>query len=524
MILWKSDGSAAEALVKLTDSSPRAEARLQSLCVLDGLDCLPPRRIRRALADQNDGVRRHAVRLAEKRLKDDAELGPALLRMTRDTDAQVRLQLAFTLGEWRDPRSGQGLAELLSTYPDDAYLRAAVLSSLRADNLPVVLRAVFQSSASKPLPQHVFHDLLGVAVALGDQKQLSKWLQDVTTPQEDRYAPWQLAALTGVLEAFERRGQNLEPNWDETMRLQIGRMFSQARATAANAKGQEQERRLSLALLGRDPMLRDEDMKLLGDLLAPQNSATLQAAAVAALGRIHDARVSEALTDGWPAHSPALKGQILDVLLSRDTWQLLLLDLIEKKTLPAAQIDAARRQRLLAHRQEKIRTRAAKLFDGAISPDRLKVLEDYKQCLTLTGNSRRGKAVFAKSCSVCHRLEGVGHAVGADLQALSNKSPLYLLTEILDPNRNLDTRYLTYMAVTRSGRTYTGILASESATSITLRNQEGKEDVLLRSELDELQSTGKSLMPEGLEKELSKQDVANLIAYLTAQGPPELRK
>jgi putative heme-binding domain-containing protein len=147
------------------------------------------------------------------------------------------------------------------------------------------------------------------------------------------------------------------------------------------------------------------------------------------------------------------------------------------------------------------------------------VLDAYKEAATRIGDSRRGKTVFAKSCSVCHRLEDTGHAVGPDLQALSNKTPLYLLTEVLDPNRNVDTRYLAYVAVTRSGRSFTGLLASESATSITLRAQEGKEQVLLRSELDDFQSTGKSLMPEGLEKELSKQDVADLIAYLTTQVP-----
>jgi len=277
-------------------------------------------------------------------------------------------------------------------------------------------------------------------------------------------------------------------------------------------------------LLGREAKRRDEDVKLLGELLVPQNSAALQSAAVAALGRIADDRVPEALAADWNVHSPALKGQILDVLLSRGSWQPRLLDLIEKKSIPAAQVDAARRQRLLAHRQESIRRRAAKLFDGAISADRRKVLDDFKEAVTLAGDSRRGKIVFGKSCSICHRLEDVGHAVGPDLQTLSNKSPLYLLTEILDPNRNVDTRYLSYIAVTRSGRTFAGLLASENATSIILRGQEGKEEALLRSELDELQSTGKSLMPEGLEKELSKQDIVDLITYLTAQRTPEERK
>jgi putative heme-binding domain-containing protein len=114
----------------------------------------------------------------------------------------------------------------------------------------------------------------------------------------------------------------------------------------------------------------------------------------------------------------------------------------------------------------------------------------------------------------------VGSAVGPDLASLANKSPAYLLTEILDPNRNVDSRYVEYAAVTRSGRTFAGLLAAETATSITLRGQEGKEQVLLRADLDELQSTGKSLMPEGMEKDLSRQDLADLIAYLGTSAPP----
>jgi putative membrane-bound dehydrogenase-like protein len=524
MILWKKDFDAVPALEKLVAKSPRAETRLHALCILDGLERLQPRWIQQALADEHPGVRRHAVRLAEYRISAGDQLGSALLTLLKDEDAQVRLQLAFTLGAWFDVRGGEALAALLLAHPDDVYLRAAVFSSIRADNLAAILRAVFRASATKPPPERVLHDLLGLAAALGNRNALSRWLQDVTTPQADRYAAWQLAALTGTLEALERRGQSFEQALDETRRSQVGRMFAQARATAIDAKANEVERRLAVSLLGREKTKRGDDVKLLEKLLVPQNSAALQAAAVAALGRSAAERVPEALTAGWNVHSPALKGQILDVLLSRDTWQRRLLDLIEKETIPAAQIDATRRQRLLAHRQDPIRKRAAKLFDGAINTDRRRVLDDYKEAVTLAGDARRGKAVFAKSCSICHRLEGVGHVVGPDLQALSNKSPLYLLTEMLDPNRNVDTRYLSYVAVTRSGRTFTGLLASESATSITLRSQEGKEEVLLRAELEELQSTGKSLMPEGLEKELSKQEVADLIAYLTAQGSQGERK
>ena len=160
------------------------------------------------------------------------------------------------------------------------------------------------------------------------------------------------------------------------------------------------------------------------------------------------------------------------------------------------------------------------MFAGGTNADRQKVIDDYKSALSLTGDKTRGKAVFAKSCAACHVLDGVGHAVGPDLAALANKSPLYLLSEIFDPNRNLDSRYAEYQAITKDERTVSGILAAETATGITLRGPagQGRDDPPRRPA--DASRHAKSLMPEGLEKDISKQDVADLFAYLTANEPP----
>ncbi len=140
--------------------------------------------------------------------------------------------------------------------------------------------------------------------------------------------------------------------------------------------------------------------------------------------------------------------------------------------------------------------------------------------MTLKGDIERGRAAFAKRCAACHQLGGVGHAVGPDLAGLANKSPAYLLQEVLDPNRNVDSRYIAYLVNTKNGRTFTGLVASESATSVTLRGQDGQQQAFLRTELEELTSSGKSLMPEGLEKDLSKQDLADIFAFLGEQRTP----
>jgi putative heme-binding domain-containing protein len=267
---------------------------------------------------------------------------------------------------------------------------------------------------------------------------------------------------------------------------------------------------------------RPAELDRLAAPLAPRYSPRVQMAAVEALASVPDtdAEAAKRLVAGWPGYSPLLRARVLDALLSRAAWQEALLASLEKSIIPPGQINATARRRLLDHRDKSIARRAARLFAESSSAGRREVLDRYRDVLTMSGDAARGHVLFRQKCAACHRLEGVGHAVGPDLAALSNKSPEALWTAILDPNRAVEDKFVEYAAITADGRVLTGLLAAETGTSITLRGQEGKEQTILRSELDALRGTGKSLMPEGLEKELSEQDLADLIAYLSGQAPP----
>jgi putative heme-binding domain-containing protein len=133
------------------------------------------------------------------------------------------------------------------------------------------------------------------------------------------------------------------------------------------------------------------------------------------------------------------------------------------------------------------------------------------------GDSNRGQAVFQKNCIACHEVRGIGSKVGPDIAALKDKTNMGLLQEILDPNRAVDQRYAEYIAVTSDGLVKNGILVEETSGSIKLRGQQAEETSLLRSELESLTSTGKSLMPEGFENQISPQDMADLLQFLSAQ-------
>ncbi len=277
-------------------------------------------------------------------------------------------------------------------------------------------------------------------------------------------------------------------------------------------------------LLARDQEHQAQDRVLLANLLTLQTPPEVQAAAVEAMGRIRQDQVPGLLLRGWKAYSPKLRGQVLDVLFRRDDGVRAVMEAIHVKQILAADVDAPRRQRLLQHKDPAVRDRAAKLLAFAVNPDRQKVIESYHSVLTTKGDPGHGKQVFVKNCATCHRLRDVGQQVGPDIASVGDKSPPSLLTAILDPNQAVEARYVNYMATTKNGLTFTGILAAETGTSITLIGTDGKPQTILRKDLDELTSTGKSLMPEGLEKELKPQDIADLIAFIRADVPPPQRK
>ena len=189
---------------------------------------------------------------------------------------------------------------------------------------------------------------------------------------------------------------------------------------------------------------------------------------------------------------------------------------MEADRIARGEIDPARIQLLKAHPDKNIVRRVAQVFLSAPSGERLAVIKDYQAALSATGNVSQGKEIFKKVCSACHRLENVGTSVGANLNGIRNRGLPAVLLNILDPNREVKPKYLTYVLIDLKGRSTTGMITAENANSITLQKPDGTSTTILRTEIEVLQSTGLSFMPEGLEKQISKQQMADLLSYLNA--------
>ncbi|MDB5347970.1 MAG: putative rane-bound dehydrogenase [Schlesneria sp.] len=560
LLIDRADASAIPLLVALATSRPseanatttdrgaknkaQTLGRLHALCTLDGLSLHQSLReqartallnaLPTALNDPDAGVRRHAVRLCDGFPKPNESLWQALVKTADDTDPQVRLQLAYTLGEIKHPQAGSLLGQIavqgVATDPahglSNVLFDAAVISSLNSDNLEFVLAEVIKKGTEQT---DLLQQLLGQATAFNHEAALVTLLNRATESADQHFERWQYNAVEQFLESLERRFTTLD-KWLKELRpearpvadrLQI--LFQSARTVAANNETPLEDRVAALRVLGRtsEPQA---DLELLTNLLTPRFPPELQSAALSTLARVKSDNVAQVLLASYRSLAPSLRTKASDVLLSRNVWRDELLAALESKQLSPADFDATIRQRLLEDKSPSTSARAAKVLAIDLNSDRAKLVAEYLPTVRAGGDPQHGSQLFKKMCSQCHKLGDVGHSVGPDLMSLTDKSPDAMVTAVLDPNRAVETKFLTFTAITKSGVTHTGLMAAETAQTITLRGAEGKETTLLRNELDELLSNAKSLMPEGLERDLKPADAAALIAYIRLNVPLPARK
>ncbi|WP_218934315.1 PVC-type heme-binding CxxCH protein [Rosistilla ulvae] len=516
------DAAAVPQIQSLATSGDTPMQRLQALCTLDGMQALDTEILQAALGDPHAGVRRQAVRLAAEHTVDIKRLKP----LVNDPSAKVRLQLAATLGAYDDPMAARLLAQLAVDSADDTYILANVMSSLNQRNIAEVLTATIASSsdvATSTEPQRrLQQQLFGQVAALGDAAAVGQVVSQICDRADGPPKPWQLSGLADLLDGLAKRKFPLTQLTADQQQL-IDQSIAQARdSVSATSEQLTPLTAASLRLLLRQPDVYADDMKLLSNLLVPQSAVELQLAVVDRLAIRNDQQVANVMLAGWQSYGPSMRARVLDVLASRTLWSKVLLTSVAAEQVSSGEISPSMRERLLATKDKSLRTAWTKAFTASTSPDRKQVIEQYQAALTLTGDIERGRKVFATSCAACHKFDNVGHSVGPDLASITDKRPATLLANIIDPSAEVEARYLTYTVLTVDGRVHNGLLATETGSSITLLSNEGKSQTILRTEIEELRASNKSLMPEGLEKDLSPQAVADLLALLTAK--PEASK
>jgi putative membrane-bound dehydrogenase-like protein len=516
-VLWeRQDATAVTPLRALVQHGPSAQTKIHALWSLDGLHQLTVEDLSIGLRDASPQVREHALQLAERFAAQSDKILPALVALVNDPNLRVRWQLAFTLGEFRGPEVVKALQQLARDAKTQADLQTAVLSSIAPQAVPFTL-ALLNDPATSAAP--ITQRSLAMIGSLPDEQSAAQLFAALFAA--DTAPTTRDAGLLQLADGLRLRGRNLtalaaHAGVNATARSAWETQLQQQRTIATDAKAAAASRQRAIRLLeATTPQLAVES---LGGLLEPQTDPTVQTAAVAALARFDDERTAHLIIGKWKGLGPASRRDALDGLIRTRHGAPVVLAALAAGTLKSADLDRDRQQFLLNHPQAELKAQAKQLL-GLGTASRRDVVTKYQAALALTGDVQRGVTVYKKICFQCHKAGTDGHTVGPDLASVQNKSADDLLIAILDPNREAQPIFTAYTASTEQGQVYTGIVAAETAASLTLRRAEAKEDVVLRDQIEEFVSTGQSLMPEGMEKDLSPEQIADILAFIKSLAP-----
>ncbi len=495
--------SAVPLLEDLLQTSQQPLARLHALWTLEGLGQLSVDCLEAVLSDQHPGVRRNAVRVAST-IRVDID---CLTGLTDDPDPKVKFELMSCLGNYQDPVAASALGQLMAENAGDHYMVAAAMSSLNPGNVSEVLASLINAKAKPDL----LRELIGQAVAMGDAKTIDRVLEVVCAPTEGKAGAGHLASLAMALDGLELRKWPVSRTSDDARR-RIADSIQAARESATDESAAVDLRALAVHLLGREQDNRESDFDLLAELLGPRSPVLVQQQVISRLAKINDPEVAEVLLDGWQSHSPEQRKQILNAVVSRAAWSASLLTHVQSGSVGSSELPAPIQQQLLNANENSGSWK--ELLSARVSADRAEVLARYASAIKLEGEATRGQKLFKKLCINCHKVKDEGYDVGPKLASITNKTKEALLASIIDPSGAVDANYFNYSILTADGRTFSGKLETETATSITLLAAEGKRTTVLRDNIEMLKASRKSLMPDGLEQNLELQDVADLIQYV----------
>jgi putative membrane-bound dehydrogenase-like protein len=543
------------ALCKLIDDTSTDDLGLNvgaihALWTLHGLGALngsgeAVQTSRKALKHPSAGVRRNAA-LVQGNGSTTAILDAGLLN---DADPQVRLAALLALAQMpsADAAAGKALAGLLDNTDvmDDRWLADGVTAAAAAHALPF-LEALAERKQDLSERAYLLVRIVARHFALGTPKDALGKVLASSAKSRPAVAEAILAGLArgwrsgtrATLDADTERGlvrqlptlsaggkasllRLMSALGSKAVEKHSGEVLKSLLTTVENDEAGESER---VAAAGQVIELLPEDTGAVTKLLAAISARTPPAVVngiLDAVGGSDAKEVGPALIKSMAGWTPAAKTKAIRILLNRATLTRALLDAIDKGTIRMAEFALDQKQALVDHPDKEIAERAKKILarGGDLpSPDRQKVVEKLLPLTKKIGDVEKGKAAFKTHCAKCHRHSGEGENIGPDLTGMATHPKDELLVHIMDPSRSVEGNYRVYTVTTVSGRVYTGMLASETRTSIEIVDAEAKRTVLQRARVDKITPSEKSLMPDGFEKQLKEPEIVDLLEFLTHKG------
>jgi putative membrane-bound dehydrogenase-like protein len=513
LLYQRQDRTAIGLLKRVAANSELPEGRATAMHSLDGLNGLDEETLLKALGDPSDDVLVQAIRLSEKFAADSPAVRARLVALGAASSLPVRYQVAFSLGSFGGAARNAALAKLALRDVNDRWMQLAILSALNEGAADVFSRLLPETAFRKSQPGRTTLVALSRQIgAAGRNSEIAVVLNSLgALPASEKPLVETLVQALIEKQKGKSRERILAAAGGRGAEI-VAAMLAAAQTKAVDEKANVTERAEAVRVLrlAKFAVARPLFVELL-QLRQPQ---PVQAATLETIAEFNDPGVADVLLGAWSHLSPGLRTRAVETVLSRPKWVTEFLKAIEEGRVGRGDIEPSRVQLLKRHPDRTIAARVGKLFASNGLSARKEVVQRYQPALDMKGDIGRGKLVFKKNCSACHRLEDVGTAIGAELRGIRQRGLPSVLLNILDPNREVKPKFLTYVAVTNDGRVITGMITAESANGITIRRTDGTTANLQRVDIEELKSSGISFMPEGLEKQVNIQSMADLLSYL----------
>lgn len=501
LLFERADPSALPRLRELLKTGDSPLARLHALHAIAGSGELTEGDLSLALSDQSPGVREHALQLVRPEF---SGLRKKLIALAGDPEKRVRFRAAFALGDWEGGEVADALVGIVIRDGSDLWMKTAVLSARPRLALPV-FRSLVRGGKESPL----MSPLAGVIGARNQQGEVSALLRILESSGGSVPVS---SIVTSLGEGLKKSGSNLA-DYPQASGIVL-RMVARAKDILKSKETDVTRKVKAVGVLGQAPW--DEVSADLIRLLAPSEAPAVQLEVLKVLSKFGKAKSGGEIMARFSTLSPAIQSEAIEVLLGREVWIGQVLTAVKENKISVGRIPSVHRERLLNHKNAALKKEAAGLFATKENP-RGKVVESYREALTLTGDAGRGRKVFADNCMACHKIGELGTDIGPSLGTIKNNSPESILIQILDPNREVLANFIQYFVTLNDGRTVGGQIIDESPSGLTLRRAEGVGEDVLRKNIKAITSSGRSLMPEGFEGAIDKQAMSDLIAFLRSQ-------
>lgn len=511
-------------------SSPEAEAALATAC-------------EKGFVHPSSPVRNAAVSFCS-----DEQVESAIATgLHKDPDARVQLAALLRIADGAGEVSGDTLAAIAGTTADDILMDAwtAAGATRAVDTLVAVLNA----EAGKPksaqladrisvLAEHAARTnptaddvakLLKIdassALAVSLWEGLAKgWPRGLTIelPQDAQQDIRERFLAPAVPVANKAAVLSVADKWSVAdLDARVASIQSDLFATALDSDRENDERLAAWEQAIRLAPGSERITQAIDALFTPQLPPEL---GTQALNSLQDARVSglaQHLLKMRGSLGPKLGSSILTLLMARADSTEVLLNAISDGEVQFSDLQLDQRQAILNHPDRALASRARELMESkgaTVVSNRQALVDQWLPVTEMQGNVQNGIAVYLKNCGQCHKHGDLGIAIGPNLTGMAVHPKAEILMNVLDPSRSVENNFRVYQILTVNGTVISGMLAGESANSMRLIDTQGKEQQVLREDIEQMTASPKSLMPEGFESSITKQEMADLLTFLNQRG------